>query len=156
MLKQPKLFPNAIVNKYELTWDFEIVTEGVDIVVPKYFRYDGASIPAPAWQATFTPFHPDVMMPALVHDWLYYNHQVEIELVDDIFYRLLRDNGVDNLRANLMWGAVKAAGRFFWENDKEDLDYLEKLYRLVRNRENKDRYQFPQAIIDRVENTGGS
>ncbi|WP_394209229.1 DUF1353 domain-containing protein [Enterovibrio calviensis] len=152
MLKQPKLQPSALVNKYELTWDFEIEADGVDIVVPKYFRYDGATIPAIAWQITFTPFHPDVMMPALVHDWLFYNHQVDREQADDILFTLLRQNGVDNLRANMIWGAVRTAGGLFWDNDDEDIETLKKLYRLVKNRENVDRYSFPQAIIDAINN----
>ena len=62
MLKQPSLTPVPDQNKYELSRDYEIEVMGVDIVVPKFFRYDGASIPAPAWQFTFSPFHPDVML----------------------------------------------------------------------------------------------
>lgn len=148
MLKQPKLQPSALTNKYELTWDFEIQVDGVDIVVPKYFRYDGATIPAVAWQITFTPFHPDIMMPALVHDWLFYNHQVDREQADDLLYQLLRQNGVDNLRANMIWGAVRAGGHFFWDNDEEDKEFLRTLYRLVKNRPSINRYQFPQEIVN--------
>lgn len=151
MLKQPKLQPSALTNKYELTWDFEIEVNGVDIVVPKYFRYDGATIPAAAWQITFTPFHPDVMMPSLVHDWLFYNHQVDRETTDDILYKLLLQNGVDNLRANMIWGAVRAAGGFFWDNDEDDKNMLRRLCKLVKNRDNFDRYQFPQEIIDTMD-----
>ena len=84
----------------------------------KYFRYDGASIPAPAWQLTFSPFHPDVMLPSLIHDWVFYNHQINRDALDEIFYRLLRDNGVNYLKANTMWAAVRATGGIFWETQR--------------------------------------
>ncbi|WP_064603712.1 DUF1353 domain-containing protein [Photobacterium sp. J15] len=147
MLKQPSLTPHANENKYELVRDYEILVEGVEIVVPKFFRYDGASIPALAWQATYSPFHPDVMLPSMIHDWLYYNHQVEQEQSDDIFYRLLRDNGVNYLKASMMWGAVRTAGGLFWDNDKEDEAMLIALCNKVKSRPNFNRYKLPDAIV---------
>lgn len=44
MLKQPSVTPHSKENKYELLRDYEIKVEGIDVVVPKYFRYDGASM----------------------------------------------------------------------------------------------------------------
>ena len=148
MLRQPSFTPHSLENKYELVQDFEITVEGVDIVVPKFFRYDGASIPAVAWQLTFSPFHPDVMLPSLVHDWLFYNHQENQDITDEIFYRLLRDNGVNYLKANTMWAAVRTAGELFWDNDREDKAMLIALCKKVKARPNFSRYKFPQAIID--------
>ena len=49
MLKQPSLKPHSTENKYELVRDYEIEVDGISIVVPKSFRYDGASIPPVAW-----------------------------------------------------------------------------------------------------------
>jgi hypothetical protein len=146
MIKQPSLTPIPHENKYELARDYEIQAEGVEIVVPRHFRYDGASIPGPAWQLTYTPFHPDVMVPALIHDWMYYNHQEDREVADDVFYRLLKDNGVSNLMANVMWGAVRTGGGLFWDNDEEDEEFLLKLCKKVRERPNFDRYKFPPEI----------
>ena len=146
MPKQPTLTAIPNQNRYQLVRDYEIEVEDVEVVVPKFFRYDGASIPAPAWQLTYSPFHPDVMLPSLVHDWLFYNHQVDQEKADDIFYRLLRDNGVDYLKANTMWLAVRTAGGFFWENDEEDEAFLVWLCKKVHGRANYERYQFPDEI----------
>ncbi|MDD1795441.1 DUF1353 domain-containing protein [Enterovibrio sp. ZSDZ42] len=148
MINQPRLKPSALTNKYELTKDFGITVNGVNILVPQYFRYDGATIPSAAWQITFTPFHPDIMMPALVHDWLFYNHQVSRKEADSILYTLLCQNGVDNLRANMIWSAVRAGGRFFWDNDEDDKAYLRTLYELVKNKKNVSKYCFPKEIID--------
>ncbi len=147
MLKQPTLTPHSQENKYELVRDYEIEVEGVKIVVPKFFRYDGASIPAVAWQLTFSPFHPDVMLPSLIHDWLFYNHQEDQDTTDDIFYRLLRDNGVNYLKASTMWAAVRTGGKLFWDNDREDKAMLVSLCKKVKGRPNFSRYKFPQEII---------
>lgn len=147
MLKQPFLNPIPPENKYELFRDYEITVNGVDIVVPKFFRYDGASIPSPAWQLTYSPFHPDVMLPSLVHDWMFYNHQENRDVTDEIFYRLLRDNGVNYLKANTMWAAVRTGGALFWDNDQEDIDTLVRLCKKVRDKPNYARYRFPNEVI---------
>ena len=149
-LKQPFLVPHAIDDNYELSRDYRLEIEGVTVVVPKYFRFDGASIPAPAWLFSYTPFHPDVLLPSLIHDWLYYNHQTDRDTADDIFYALLRGNGVSNLMANAMWGAVKVGGGLVWDNDEEDDEMLVRLCRKVYRRPNFDRYRFPDEIIVQV------
>ena len=82
---QPLLKPGPKDNKYQLTRDYKLVVRGINIVIPRYFMYDGASIPTLAWQFTFSPFHPDVILPSLVHDWMYYNHQEERETTDVSF-----------------------------------------------------------------------
>lgn len=147
-MKQPTLKPIPAENRYELLRDYELVIDGIEIVVPKSFRYDGASIPPAAWQLTYSPFNPDVMLPALIHDWLFYIHQVDREKTDDIFFKLLRRNRVDYLKASAMWGAVRLAGEFFWDNDEEDIAMLVKLCRRVKNRPNFDKYQFPPEVIE--------
>ena len=91
------------------------------------------------------------MLPSLIHDWMYFNHQKDREETDDVFYRLLRDNGVNYLSANAMWAAVRTAGELFWESDEEDEEMLVKLCKKVRNRQNFDRYMFPKIILDRCE-----
>lgn len=149
-LRQPIVAPHAAENTYELRRDYSLETGNVAIVVPKFFRFDGASIPAPAWMFTYTPFHPDVMLPSLIHDWMYYNHQENRDITDDIFFTLLKNNGVSNFMANAMWGAVRAGGDFFWDNDDDDIEMLTALCRKVRQRPNFDGYKFPEGVIARV------
>ncbi|MEP2652806.1 MAG: DUF1353 domain-containing protein [Paraglaciecola sp.] len=86
------------------------------------------------------------MLPSLIHDWLFYNHQTDRETTDDIFYELLRKNKVSYLKATAMWAAVRAGGGLFWDNDKEDTEMLKKLCKKVRNRANYEGYQFPSEI----------
>jgi len=145
-MNQPTLRPAPAYDHYEVARDFQPDGISQEIVVPKWFRYDGASIPAAAWQLTYTPYHPDVMTASVVHDWLYYNHQVERDVADDLFYDILRANGVGTLIASTMWGAVKSFGGLFWDNDDADVQYLVSLCARLRGRPNFDRYRFPPEI----------
>lgn len=147
-MKQPTLKPIPTENRYELIRDYDLVIDDIEVVIPKSFRYDGASIPAAAWQLTYSPFNPDVMLPALIHDWLFYTHQVNRDKTDDIFFKLLRRNGVDYLKASAMWGAVRVGGGLFWDNDEEDIAMLVRLCKRVQNRPNFEKYQFPQEVIN--------
>lgn len=147
-MNQPTLRPVPSKDFYEVVRDFELVGFNQEVVVPKFFQYDGASIPPIGWQATYTPFHPDVMAAALVHDWIYYTHQVSRNKADDLLFDLLRANGVGRFKANTMWLAVKTAGEPFWENDKDDVVFLLDLCRRLRGRPNFDKYHFPQEITD--------
>ena len=150
----PIVVPHPAENTYELRRDYRLESHGVTVVAPKFFRFDGASIPAPAWMFAYTPFHPDVMLPSLIHDWMYYNHQESREVADDMFFTLLKDNGVSNFMANAMWGAVRAGGGFFWDNDEDDIDMLVALCRKVHRRPNFDGYKFPEDVIAQASRTG--
>lgn len=149
MLTQPSLTPHPTQNKYQLARDYRVMVQHTKIVIPRYFRYDGASIPAAAWVLTFSPFHPDVMLPSLVHDWMYYNHQQSREETDDLFYDLLRDNGVSYAKASVMWAAVRSGGELFWENDDEDIQMLVDLCKKVQGRPNFADYSFPPEVLQR-------
>lgn len=146
-MEQPLLCPMPNENRYMLKEEFGASINGSNILVPRFFVYDGASIPPAAWQLTYTPFHPDVMAASLIHDWLYYNHQVNQETADDIFYELLRSNGVNFLLAKTMWIAVRSAGSLYWDNNKDERKFLLELYSKVKGDENIAKYHFPSDII---------
>ena len=151
-LKQPFLVPHVAENNYELSRDYRLEMNNVTVVVPKFFKFDGASIPAPAWLFSYTPFHPDVMLPSLIHDWMYFNHQEDRDTADDIFFTLLKANGVSNFMANAMWGAVKVGGGLVWDNDEDDVAMLVRLCRKVSKRPNFKSYRFPDDVV--VQATG--
>lgn len=89
---QPNICPVPGTRKYLLLDDYKITVGGVDTCVPALFEFDGASIPWYGWHATYTPFHPIVILPSLIHDWHFYNHQVNLQTANDIFYNLLLQN----------------------------------------------------------------
>jgi len=145
-LVQPILKPIPNRDMYMLYSDYSINVDGHSILVPQYFEFDGASIPRIGWQITYTPFDPDVMMPALIHDWLYYNHQVGRKEADEIFYKLLIKNGASNSKSNIMYQAVRIGGSFAWDNDAEDDKAMAQLYLKVANHEQLPRYKFPLKV----------
>lgn len=133
--------------EYELIEDFKIDYQGAMIVVPKYFSYDGASIPSFGWQAIYTPFDPIVMLPALVHDWLYTNHQIQRDQADKLFRKLLKDNGVPPPKVETMYRAVQFFGAAAWDNSSDDIKYLRWLKKkLIDNGIDVSPYQFPPEV----------
>lgn len=132
-MKELLVFPVVKPNKnkldeaYEVAKDFLVTYENNDIWVPKFFQYDGASIPSIAWQIIGTPFNPKFMKAAVVHDWLYHTHQIEKKAADELFYILLIKNGVNKVKAILMKEAVENFGGWYWENDSDDKEYIKML-----------------------------
>jgi len=118
---------NKLEEAYEVADDVATKAAGAMIRVPKFFQYDGASIPPAAWQAIGTPFQPRFMVPAVFHDWVYHTHLVGKDDADELFYDLLVANGVNKIKASLMLAAVESFGGWYWNNDKDDLAYLKRL-----------------------------
>lgn len=148
---QPALRPIPSAVKYELAEDFEYACDEFTIVVPRYFRYDGASIPSYAWQLVHTPFNPLVMMPALLHDWLYYNHQIDRVRADTLFNDLLRETGVSKPRRSIIRFAISLTGGKYWENHEMQILEMLDLAKRLKDRPNFDRYQFPEEVLRRMQ-----
>ena len=130
LLLLPVLKPdiNKFEEAYEVAGDVAIDYGGEAIKVPKFFQYDGASIPPAAWQAIGTPYQPRFMIAAVFHDWLYHTHQLKTqEPTDQLFHELLLQSGVNRARAGLMLAGVRLAGGWYWENDDDDDAYLLRL-----------------------------
>jgi len=151
-MHQPSLCPVPQHDKYYLLNDYPVKYGNIKITVPAMFIFDGASIPWFAWLSTYTPFHPDVMGPAVVHDWLYLNHQTVRNVADEIFYDLLILNGANIVKSKLMYKAVKLAGKTYWKHDRQDYDKLLQLYILTRTRPNFKEYHFPLGAVDVAKN----
>ncbi|HEX7939076.1 MAG TPA: DUF1353 domain-containing protein, partial [Gemmatimonadaceae bacterium] len=109
--------------EYELLEDVAYQAPNRVVLVPRMFSYDGASIPSWAWRVIYTPFDPIVMLPALVHDWIYLSHEVTKPEADLVLRDLLRRNGVPGWRQFLIYWAVRLAGAFAWRNSAQDLAY---------------------------------
>jgi hypothetical protein len=118
---------NKLEDAYEVVGDLAIKRKGEVIRVPKFFQFDGASIPPAAWQLVGSPFLPRFMTASVFHDWLYHTHQVDRETTDELFHDLLVSNGVGKVKASLMCAAVANFGGWYWENDADDLAYLKRL-----------------------------
>ena len=145
-----RLRPRPELDHYEVMEDFTVSVLGKVFAVPAGFHYDGASIPAVAWQAIYTPFSPDVMGAALVHDWLYHAHEDQDDAdsgmrteADEIFYQVLLADHVRSGKAKLMWTAVRTFGGEYWTNDERDKELIRALYRRHRDNPNRGSFGFP-------------
>lgn len=147
-MRQPRLRPIPRKGFYRLLEDYDISIRGQRIVVPAVFRCDLASVPAIGWRATYTPYHPIVAAPALVHDWLYLNHQVDRETADLILYDMLLANHADETKAWIMYKAVDVAAFPFWGYSERDMAEIRLLYRSIRWRKQYPMYRFPEHLLE--------
>jgi hypothetical protein len=129
--------PNKLEEAYEVVEDIQARSGTNTIKVPKFFQFDGASIPSPAWQLIGTPFQPRLMTASVFHDWIYHTHQVKKNDADDMFYNLLLKDGVGKTRAWLMYEAVSSFGESYWQNDDQDLAYIKRLAGRIK-KDNRD------------------
>ena len=89
------------------------------VTVPKNFEFDGASIPRFFWRVIGTPFAPDVIIAALVHDYLYkHGHELGISRkeADTIFRSILRYEG--HPKADTMYRTLRMFGASNYKKSK--------------------------------------
>lgn len=146
-MQQLTVVPLGYEDRYIVLDDYQVVYGNLRIVVPNYFRFDGASIPSIGWQLTYTPFHPKVLVAACVHDWLYTNHQVGRAMADKIFYDLLIMNGANAIKAKLMYCAVRIFGGSHWGYTDKEIRRLEELYTMCKYSLRFDEYHFPVGLL---------
>lgn len=120
---RPAFLP--VGDRYMTGGELHVVISGVDQVmhwvsIPPGYYFDGASIPRWLWSFIGSPFEPDLMTAACVHDW-YCDHSSECYqsrvIGDAVFFYLLTKAGVARWRRVLMYLGVRlhsfwAYGRF--------------------------------------------
>jgi hypothetical protein len=103
-----KVIPIPECNMYEL--DRSVIVEGN--LIPKGFKWDGASIPRILWRLIGTPFSPAFMAPSMVHDYLYTKPgKMSRKEIDKLFLKLLIHNGVGGNLAKTIYTGVRLGGR---------------------------------------------
>ena len=92
---------------------------GVVIHVPKGFVTDFASVPRIFWNIVApTGKHS---FAAIVHDWLYYKGEIEKgkpctkAFADQVFREAMREAGINRVRRQIMYLAVKWFGNGVWD-----------------------------------------
>lgn len=89
-------------------------TEVDGYMIPNGYQTDGASIPRPFWFLVGSPFTPEVIRAAMVHDYLYAHHVVPRLTADDVLHRVMLADGLPRWRALLIHVAVRVFGGLFW------------------------------------------
>jgi len=144
---QPYILPAPEKGMHVNAFDYFIDVNGVHICVPGFFMFS-ASVPVFGWAVTYNPHDPVVNMPAMVHDWFFYNHQVPLWQANDIFYELLLMNRANKIKAKLMYKAVDWFGKSRWNHKPDDIQYLKELYQMCRKSPNFDKFNFPVDVIN--------
>ncbi len=117
----PILKPLPHEGLYELQQNLNVVyaTDDGDVkavLVPQGYKTDGASIPKPLWSIIGTPFQPNFITAAIVHDYhcnirdgvVKLNSQmISVDEMSDLFFDLLQLDGVSLPKAYSMEQAVR-------------------------------------------------
>lgn len=120
-----KLYPDQ--QGCDLVEDFVVVdTLGKAHAIPAGFWFNGGSIPAAFWQATFTPFDMRVIDFFLFHDWAYASHCCDKRTADDTLQAGIRSRGL-TLRGAVVTTAVRLFGESSWKHTNIDALYLRRL-----------------------------
>ena len=92
----------------------------VEVSVPRYYTWDGASIPSLCWRLIGKPLDPRFALASLVHDWICEHAETRPQRVfaDAMFLWLLRDAGVPKWRHYAMFLAVTMYRRLVWRAKK--------------------------------------
>lgn len=117
----PVLKPLPEEGLYELQENLNVVYtddtgEIKAVLVPKGYKTDGATIPRFLWEEVGSPFQPNFITAALVHDFHCEVHdgvitlnsqKISVDEMSDLFFELLEADGVSILKALTMEQAVR-------------------------------------------------
>ena len=87
------------------------------LTVPAGFSSDGASVPRFFWRIVFPPGDQKALRAAFLHDWIYRTHPAgwSREAADNLFRKLLIEDGVSQTSAGLAYWGVRLFGAPSWE-----------------------------------------
>lgn len=102
-------------DRYQVVYPLTVAITDIDGVehvvrIPQGYTFDGASIPRVMWSIVGSPFEPDYMLAACVHDWYCEHAKCYFDRVigDNVFLLLLaRTQTVPRLRQVAMYMAVR-------------------------------------------------
>jgi len=111
----PPTVPEPWLTAESFRWllDFDDPSKG-EIIVPAFFPFDGASVPAiPVIRIYFPRVHPGYMQSAALHDWClkHERHRFSREEIDLIFAEALLAQKNPEWRIVGMYAGVSAFGK---------------------------------------------
>jgi hypothetical protein len=107
-----------------------LATDGKEYKIPAGFWFNGGSIPAAFWQATFTPFDMRVIHGFLFHDWAYSSHCCDKDTADLTLQKII-DAEKLSVKGALVAAAVFAFGKSSWKLDATDRLYMRQLRQII-------------------------
>ena len=113
----PALVPFADMDYWYLSTDmtWTLPRSARTILVPRGFVTDFASVPPTFW--AWMPPTGRYGLPAIVHDWLYWDQRVSRGEADDIFGDALGDLDVSSWRRFVLYHSVRWFGGKYWREN---------------------------------------
>ena len=110
----------------------DLVYEGTKfiITVKKGFDFDAISIPKVFWTLVDSPFTGRAVRGATVHDALYASQILPKSECDKVFLEAMTEDGVNYVKRNAMYMAVKFGGSSAY-NDTEELEKYKGLIEVI-------------------------
>lgn len=104
-------------NEWQLGSAYGYIISGSLIIVPKSFVTDLASTPKMLWNI-FEPFGRGYLAASIVHDYLYSSScsykTINRKLADRIFLEIMKENGVNLVKRQVMYLAVRIFGKKYF------------------------------------------
>ena len=104
-------------NVYTLLEDVTVHWQGHTLVIPAGFKSDGASVPRFFWRSVFPPGDSKALRAAIAHDFIYRNCPFGWTRAeaDQLFYDVLRTDGVPFINAKSAYYGVRLFGKKSWK-----------------------------------------
>ena len=117
MLKVSVHTADDMGNVYTLLEDMVVIWNGKVLVVPAGFKSDGASVPRFFWRIVFPPGDSRALRASIAHDFIYRNCPFGWTRAeaDQLFYDVLRTDGVPYLNAKGAYYGVRLFGCKSWK-----------------------------------------
>jgi hypothetical protein len=141
--------PHKKKRQYILLKNYYLVWNGQLIFIPAGFIFDGASIPAAAWPITYSPFLPQVLLAALLHDWCYATHIMTRLESDMLFKEVCLACHASKGRVFMMYTMLKVFGSFAWKWSEDDKSKIRDLYEKAKLQEDPKELIFLESLIQR-------
>lgn len=109
-------------TEWTLKEDVSFTNEHLEIIVKSGFITDGSSIPKLFWSIVGSPLEADLLLPSIIHDGLYTDETLPRDICDNLLREMLLLNGVSQLKANLIYSAVRMFGASHFESDDTALE----------------------------------
>lgn len=101
--------------KYRTLADYEFAHGDQKIIIPAGYITDFATVPRLLW--SIIPPIGRHNRAALLHDYLYDNRIGSRIFADKLFKKILLEDGVGRLKAEIMYLGVRIGGRKWWIDD---------------------------------------
>ena len=113
----PALVPFADMDYWYLSTDmtWTLPKSARTILIPRGFVTDFASVPTTFW--AWMPPTGRYGLPAIVHDWLYWDQRFSRSEADDIFDAALADLSVSSWRKFVLYRSVRWFGGKYWREN---------------------------------------